>query len=123
MRNRNLYLGLPLAALLLAPPALRADDTRIRSIGIEVDEDDCKDGWISMDVRVTVTTGNGWIQKSFSPSCSFSFSDSFEEDGIECDISSGMCSGFSSSGSMEVSCTDRGGSSGSDSEGCDCPED
>lgn len=72
-------------------------------IEIETDEYDCIDGWISMDVTVTVDEETF----DFSPSCSFSFSESFvTSKGTQCEIEAGMCSGFSPEKKLEVTCED-----------------
>ena len=89
----------------------------IASIDIQIDhdEDDCVDGWVSMDVTVTV----GDEEFDFDPSCSFSFDEDFEtRAGVKCEVEAGMCSGFSPEERLEVSCED-GSSAYVDIE---CPE-
>ncbi|MCB0367518.1 MAG: hypothetical protein H6624_12585 [Bdellovibrionaceae bacterium] len=108
--NRQLFLIFSLVALLHVPVA-----TGQMAIRIDHDENDCVDGWISMDVRVQV----GFETFDFNPSCSFSFNDSFAtEDGIQCEIAAGMCSAFSPYNRIEVSCED-GSSDGVDVK---CPD-
>ena len=86
------------------------------TIEIDHDEDDCVNGWISMDVTVTVD-GEDF---DFNPSCSFSFDDNFTtEEGLECEVEAGMCSGFSPQESFEVSCSDGS----EESVDIECPED
>lgn len=80
------------------------------AIQINNDENDCVDGWISMDVTVEV----GSESFRFDPSCSFSFDDQFTtSSGVECKVEAGMCSNFSPEKRFEVSCDD-GSSSGVD---------
>lgn len=70
-------------------------------IDIDIDEDDCIDGRISMDVEITVD-GEDF---DFSPSCNFSFDDDFEtKSGIKCEVEAGMCSSFSPERALEVEC-------------------
>ncbi len=77
---------------------------KAESINIETDVNDCIDGWISMDVTVQV----GLEKFKFSPSCNFSFNDSFKTaSGTKCRISVGMCSNFSPRNQIEVRC-DKG---------------
>jgi len=72
-------------------------------IEIDNDEDDCIDGWISMDVTVRVDGE----EFDFNPSCDFSFSDNFiTNTGLNCEVDAGMCSGFSPDGRFEVECED-----------------
>lgn len=85
-------------------------------VSIETDWRDCLDGRISMDVDVRVDGE----QFSFSPSCSFSFDNSFTtKKGRSCEVSAGMCSAFSPEKRFEVSCE------GLSDEGVDiqCPGD
>lgn len=72
-------------------------------IEIDNDSDDCVDGWISMDVDITVDDEDF----DFNPSCDFSFSKSFEtKSGIDCKVKAGMCSGFSPEKELHVDCSD-----------------
>lgn len=76
-------------------------DSTDDGISIEPDWDDCVDGWLSMDITVTV----GEESFDFNPSCSFSFSDSIQtEAGGLCEIESGMCSDWEPKESFEVTC-------------------
>jgi len=78
------------------------------SIEIDNDKSDCLDGWISMDVTITVD-GEDF---DFEPSCNSSFDDDFEtKSGKKCEVEAGMCSGFSPENKLEVECDD-----GSDEE-------
>ena len=78
-----------------------ASTTSAASISIDTDEDDCVNGWISMDVTTTVD-GETF---SFNPSCNFSFDQTFTTSkGINCRIEAGMCSGFLPFNKIQVSC-------------------
>jgi len=73
------------------------------NIKIDADEDDCIDGWISMDINVSV---NG-ERFNFDPSCNFSFDDTIKtSSGMECRVEAGMCSSFSPQKRFEVTCDD-----------------
>lgn len=73
------------------------------NIRIDSDKDKCVQGWISMDVNVTVN-GEGF---KFDPSCKFSFDQDFATSkGIKCRINAGMCSSFSPANKIEVECRD-----------------
>lgn len=84
------------------------------SVSLSIDDSDCVNGWLSMDVSVSVD-GEDF---NFSPSCNFTFSDSFKTStGVECKIESGMCSSFMGAEQIRVDC----GSSGSASDDFECP--
>lgn len=84
-------------------------------VDISHDESDCRDGWASMDVVVSVDVE----RFRFEPSCNFSFSQSFQtSQGLTCQIEAGMCSSFSPQERIEVRCDDGG----SDSVSVDCPK-
>ena len=87
----------------------------VSDIRIESQQDDCVNGWVSMDVAVTV----GAEKFDFSPSCSFNFQETFvTADGVECEITAGMCSGAKPKNRLEVVC----GSFDSASVGIACPK-
>ena len=87
----------------------------IGRVQIENDKSDCVNGWVSMDVTVRV---DGETFK-FTPSCKFSFNESFKtKEGRECRIDAGMCSSFSPTNKIEVVC--KPGSQ--DSVTVDCPK-
>ena len=78
-----------------------AIQSQASTIQITNDENDCLDGWISMDVRVQVEDESF----SFSPSCRFSFDEDFKtQSGQSCQIRAGMCSDFSPLHKIEVTC-------------------
>lgn len=107
------YLSVLLA---LSASALPSTSQARARIDIDHDEDDCLDGWISMDVTVRVD-GESF---KFNPSCSFSFSKRFKTNsGLECKVEAGMCSGFFPENKIEVSCEDYS----SESVTVDCPKD
>lgn len=82
---------------------------------IDNDENDCVNGFISMDVVVRVDSESF----RFNPSCRFSFDDTFKTSrGVKCKISAGMCTSFSPKEKIEVSCSDGG----NDSVKVKCPE-
>lgn len=87
--------------IILCSLLFSAPSTLAGLINIDHDESDCVDGWISMDVRVTVDSESF----DFNPSCNFSFDDDFvTSEGTECEISAGMCSSFFPLNKFEVSC-------------------
>lgn len=74
-----------------------------KNIKIDLDENDCINSWVSMDVTVRVDQE----RFSFNPSCKFSFSKNFKtKDGTSCTINAGMCSQFSPRNKLEVNCKD-----------------
>ncbi len=84
------------------------------NVTIENDEEDCLDGWLSMDVTVLV---NGERFK-FAPSCAFSFDKTFTtSSGETCIAEAGMCSPFTPQGQFKVHCE----TSGSETIGILCP--
>ena len=86
-------------ALLLFPIICLADEAP--KIKITPDTDDCINGWMSMDVVVSVDDE----VFRFDPSCKFSFSKTFKtKNGFECKIDAGMCSSFSPKNRIEVAC-------------------
>jgi len=83
------------------PNSSRQYQNNYFDIDIDTEKNDCIEGEISMDVEVEV---NGEDFK-FKPSCSFTFSKTFEtKSGIKCKVESGMCSSFSGRGKLEVDC-------------------
>ncbi len=72
-------------------------------IEIDIDRDDCLDGWISMDVEIEIDGE----EFELSPSCSFSFDEEIKtKSGVTCEIEAGMCSAFSPQGKLEIECSD-----------------
>ncbi len=72
-------------------------------IEIDNDKDDCIDGWMSMDIEVTID-GEDF---DFNPSCNFSFSEKNQtQTGKSCKIEAGMCSGFSPEEEFQIECDD-----------------
>lgn len=105
-----------------AAPAKGPEGVGVRRADLDVDSSDCVNGWLSMDVSLTVRTDRGTIRKSFGPSCNFTFSDRFSQDGVTCRLDSAMCSSFIGAVRIEVVCEGGDGSRKSDSESFPCPD-
>lgn len=83
---------------------------------LEVDSDDCAQGFLSTDIIATVDSES----VRFGPLCGFSFDEHFEtKTGRTCVIESGMCSDFQPRGRVDLRC--NGASSVSASLDCQGP--
>lgn len=70
---------------------------------IEADSNGCMNGMITMSVDVKYNDE----RFSYYPSCDFSYNNAFvTTTGLTCNVSAGMCSGFSPENKFEVQCSD-----------------
>jgi hypothetical protein len=95
----------------------------IGPLRIELDERDCVEGWIMMDVNVVVPRGVGTIRHSFQASCNFTERETFTLGGLSCTAESGMCSNFMGRGRMQVTCSEGHGLPIRAEERFPCPDD
>ncbi|MFH1724865.1 MAG: hypothetical protein ABII00_09615 [Elusimicrobiota bacterium] len=104
--KRALVIGLALASF--AAVAHTASEARIRNIRIDIhDQDACKSGpWIGINFSVRTDDGNT-MRHRIHASCGYTLNKRYEEDGIECKATSGMCTGYGfygSRGEIEIEC-------------------
>jgi len=118
--QRGLFLVL---VLLAAAARAEAPTAQIHSIRIDLQySDDCRRGQSWMGINISVRTDRSTIHRREHAACGYTLQKRFEEDGVECRITSGMCSSFYPRGEVRVECRERDGYRRAETASFPCPE-